>query len=205
MDAHALLTAQGWRGSGHSLHPTSDRNGLSRRLLVSKKQNTLGVGRKQHRTSDMWWMNAFDKSLKGLDTSEEGRVVQTVTNGGLDMVARGRSRSGLYASFVQGESLSGTITPDSTEIENPPPPAKADIGKTKEERRSQKRAKATAPVGESPVLESPQVVLADKVGEGRVDNVETGTETKEQRRMRRKRKILLRSREENICGRKVTG
>ncbi|OBT52950.1 hypothetical protein VE04_06725, partial [Pseudogymnoascus sp. 24MN13] len=77
MNAHALLTSQGWRGSGHSLHAHSDSIGLARPLLVSQKQNTLGVGKKQHRTSDMWWMNAFDKSLQGLDTSKEGQVVQT--------------------------------------------------------------------------------------------------------------------------------
>lgn len=72
MDSHALLTAQGWRGTGHSLHASSDAIGLARPLLVSQKQNNLGLGKKQHKTSDMWWMNAFDKSLAGLDTSVEG-------------------------------------------------------------------------------------------------------------------------------------
>src|SRR5271168_2878782 len=100
MNAHALLTSQGWRGTGHSLHPTSDKTGLSRPLLVARKQNNLGVGKKQHKTSDMWWMNAFDKSLKGLDIAEEGKIVQTVTNEGLDMVVKGGSKfvgnGGLY-------------------------------------------------------------------------------------------------------------
>ena len=115
MDAHALLTSQGWRGTGHSLHSSSDSIGLSRPLLVSKKSNTLGVGKKQHKTSDMWWMNAFDKSLQGLDTSKEGEVVQTITNGGLDMVAKGGGKyvgtGGLYSCFVRGEGLSGTLMP----------------------------------------------------------------------------------------------
>ncbi len=113
MDAHAYLTSQGWRGSGHSLHATSDTIGLSRPLLVSQKQNVLGVGKKQHKTSDMWWMNAFDKSLKGLDTSEEGVVVQTVTSGALDMVAKGggkwAGKQGLYSCFVKGETLVGSV------------------------------------------------------------------------------------------------
>lgn len=113
MDAHALLTSQGWRGKGHSLHSTSDNIGLSRPLLVSQKQNTLGVGKKQHRTSDMWWMNAFDKTLKGLDTSKEGVVVQTVNSGGLDMAKKGGGRfvgtGGLYACFVKGETLVGSV------------------------------------------------------------------------------------------------
>jgi len=121
MNAHALLTSQGWRGTGHSLHPTSDSTGLSRPLLVSSKNNNLGIGKKQHKTSDMWWMNAFDKSLKGLDTSVEGQVKQTVTSGGLDMVMKGGARfvgnkGGLYASFVKGEVLGGTL-PESISME----------------------------------------------------------------------------------------
>lgn len=113
-DAEAYLTAQGWRGKGHSLHATSDAVGLSRPLLVSQKQNTLGVGKKQHKTSDMWWMNAFDKSLKGLDTSKEGQVVQTVTSGALDMFAKGGSKyaggkGGLYSCFIKGETLVGSV------------------------------------------------------------------------------------------------
>jgi nucleolar protein TMA23 len=120
MDAHALLTSQGWRGTGNSLHPTNNSIGLSKPLLVSQKQNNLGLGKKQHKTSDMWWMNAFDSSLKGLDTTKQGQVVQTVTNGGLDMVVKGGAKwvggkGGLYASFVRGECLSGTITPESNE------------------------------------------------------------------------------------------
>jgi nucleolar protein TMA23 len=46
--------------------------------------------------------------------------VQTVTSGGLDMVAKGGakwvgSKGGLYASFVKGRCLSGTLTPESNE------------------------------------------------------------------------------------------
>ncbi|KAH7319387.1 hypothetical protein BKA65DRAFT_101347 [Rhexocercosporidium sp. MPI-PUGE-AT-0058] len=120
MDAHALLTSQGWRGTGNSLHPTSNTIGLSRPLLVSKKVDNLGIGKKQHRTSDMWWMNAFDSSLKGLDTSKEGQVIQTITSGGLDMVQKAGakwvgSKGGLYASFVRGEGLGGTISPEEVE------------------------------------------------------------------------------------------
>ncbi|RAL68151.1 hypothetical protein DID88_008861 [Monilinia fructigena] len=91
MNAHALLTSQGWRGTGHSLHHSSDTIGLSRPLLVSKKDNVLGVGKKQHKTSDMWWMNAFDASLKGLDTSKEGQI-KVQEGGGLEMVVKGGSK-----------------------------------------------------------------------------------------------------------------
>jgi nucleolar protein TMA23 len=150
MDAHALLTSQGWRGTGNSLHPTNNSIGLSKPLLVSQKQNNLGLGKKQHKTSDMWWMNAFDSSLKGLDTSKEGKVVQTVTSGGLDMVAKGGakwvgSKGGLYASFVRGECLSGTITPEeeSGGIEALRKKRKRgeDDKESKEERRARKATK----------------------------------------------------------------
>jgi nucleolar protein TMA23 len=206
MDAHALLTSQGWRGSGHSLHPISDKNGLSRPLLVSRKQNNLGVGKKQHRTSDMWWMNAFDKSLKGLDTAEEGKVVQTLTNGGLDMVAKGGSKfvgnGGLYASFVRGESLSGTISPG--EVEETPAIKKRRRGEdgheTKEERRARKVAKrdararsllTTGSVAPVPTNESAQI------SEEEEDVVVEEAETKEQRRERRKQKKLIRQSKED--------
>ncbi|MCJ1229472.1 hypothetical protein MMC12_006139 [Toensbergia leucococca] len=116
MNANLLLRSQGWRGSGHSLHPSTDTSGLSSPLLVSQKRNNNGVGKIQHKTSDMWWLNAFDKTLKGLDTSEEGKVVQTVTNGGLDMVKSDAGRfRGLYAGFVRGQGLAGTIAGENSE------------------------------------------------------------------------------------------
>ncbi|CAD6501392.1 BgTH12-01644 [Blumeria graminis f. sp. triticale] len=113
MNAHALLTSQGWRGTGNSLHPTSNAIGLTKPILVAHKTDTLGIGNK-HRTSDLWWMNAFDKTLKGLDTSVEGLVVQTITDGGLDAAKKSNGKwvlesSDLYANFVKGESLEGSI------------------------------------------------------------------------------------------------
>lgn len=201
MDAHALLTSQGWRGSGHSLHPTSDNSGLSRPLLISRKQNNLGVGKKQHKTSDMWWMNAFDKTLKGLDTTQEGKVVQTLTNGGLDMVAKGGSKfagnGGLYASFVRGERLGGTITPEEAER---PEPAKRrrrakDGGETKEERRAIKAAKRAAQARNLVALEQAASPSTDELAQTikhEADVVVEETEAKEQRRERRKQKKHMR-------------
>lgn len=191
MNAHALLTSQGWRGSGHSLHPTSDQTGLSRPLLVSRKQNNLGVGKKQHKTSDMWWMNAFDKSLKGLDTSTEGKVVQTVTNSGLDMVAKGGSKfvgsEGLYACFVKGESLSGTITPEDQEsriIAMKQQPS----DEMKEERRARKAARRAARAAKASLhTKSQEAALGEKGNEGASELAET----KEQQRGRRRQKKFL--------------
>lgn len=186
MDAHALLTSQGWRGTGNSLHPTSNSIGLSRPLLVSKKADNLGIGKKQHRTSDMWWMNAFDSSLKGLDTSKEGQVIQTVTSGGLDMVQKGGakwvgSKGGLYASFVRGEVLGGTLEDESEsgkdgEVKGEGKKRKRGEDKeSKEERRRWKelRRKARAERREEAVMEES---VAGKKEE---------SETKEERKARR--------------------
>jgi nucleolar protein TMA23 len=191
MDAHALLTSQGWRGTGNSLHPTNNSIGLSKPLLVSQKQNNLGLGKKQHKTSDMWWMNAFDSSLKGLDTTKQGQVVQTVTSGGLDMVAKGGakwvgSKGGLYASFVRGECLSGTLTPESNEGSEELPKEKRrknDTGiESKEERRAKKVNKR--------ILREKKARAAEEVeGSG------GRKETEEERRARKVAKRTLKAQE----------
>ncbi|EPE35139.1 hypothetical protein GLAREA_10835 [Glarea lozoyensis ATCC 20868] len=200
MDAHALLTSQGWRGTGHSLHPTTDTTGLRRPLLVSRKDNTLGVGKKAHRTSDMWWLNAFDSSLKGLDTSTQGMVVQTVTSGGLDMVKRGGSKfvgkGGLYASFVRGEGLTGTIEKQvdsniSSDIETDTKPerrkkSEREGKETKEERRKRKELKRAA-----------RRSVAVKESSTELEGDIKQSETKEERRERRRQKKLAKEAEKN--------
>lgn len=187
MDAHALLTSQGWRGTGNSLHPTSNNIGLSKPLLVSQKQDNRGIGKKQHRTSDMWWMNAFDSSLKGLDTSQAGKVVQTNTTGGLDMVIKGGSKwvggkGGLYASFVRGEGLHGTLTPESMEDVQESVNSGNSRGKkrkrdeTKEERRTRKAAKLTLAENEVAIGTPPREASETK----RVKRVSWSPDVKEE-------------------------
>lgn len=166
MNAHALLSAQGWRGTGHSLHKTDDSIGLAKPLLLSRKDNTLGLGQKQHFTSDQWWMNAFDEQLKGLDTSKEGKVVQTVTTGKLNGLEKGMGKWSVYTTFVRGGFLEGTINKlfekDATSTESDEDDSDEEVVKTmvapkqdedddeaeeeakketKEERRARKEAK----------------------------------------------------------------
>ncbi|PHH92839.1 hypothetical protein CDD83_4511 [Cordyceps sp. RAO-2017] len=150
MNAHALLTSQGWRGKGHSLHKTDDSVGLAQPLLLSRKDDTRGLGTKQHFTSDQWWMNAFDEQLQGLDTSQEGKVSQTLTTGKLNSIEKGSlGKYYLYTSFVRGGFLQGTIVgqPDegsstgsddkpTTETEQSRPRKE-----TKEERRARREAR----------------------------------------------------------------
>ncbi|OAQ83258.1 hypothetical protein VFPFJ_09061 [Purpureocillium lilacinum] len=152
MDARALLTSQGWRGTGHSLHKTDDAIGLSKPLLLSRKDDTRGLGTKQHFTSDQWWMNAFDEQLKGLETTKDGKVRQTVTTGKLNAIEKGSlGRWYLYTSFVKGGFLEGTVhneedkdSSSSTDSDDATPPKTDDPDprkETKEERRARKEAK----------------------------------------------------------------
>lgn len=158
MDASALLVAQGWRGSGHTLHATTDSRGLAKPLLLSRNSDNRGVGAlssAQHTTSNQWWMAAFDQQLKGLDVSKEEaagkvaggsgdggveaavgekgkkgkrkgmkdgeettvRVVQMVVDGGLNQIAPGKNMGSLYASFVRGGTLNGTLGNEEDERE----------------------------------------------------------------------------------------
>lgn len=99
MDAAGILKSHGWRGTGHSLD-TSNR-GLVKPLLVSHKQDLLGLGKKKNLVSDQWWMRAFDESLRELGTGKTTTLQQVGKTG----IARG----GLYGFFVKGETLGGTI------------------------------------------------------------------------------------------------
>jgi len=110
MNAHAILSAQGWRGHGHSLHKTNDSIGLSKPLLISRKDNTKGLGTAQHFNADQWWLSAFDEQLKGLETSKKGGLKQTVTKGKLNTIETGTlGKYSVYTSFVSGGFLDGTV------------------------------------------------------------------------------------------------
>ncbi|KAL9000228.1 MAG: hypothetical protein Q9169_001130 [Polycauliona sp. 2 TL-2023] len=112
MNAAAYLTSQGWRGSGHALHPSG--NGISKPLLISQKSNTLGVGKKAHDAyADQWWARAFDDTLKSLNgqsttkkssTTAEAEVVKRAV-----VPTRWSMGGGLYGGFVRGEGLRGTM------------------------------------------------------------------------------------------------
>lgn len=150
MDAHALLTSQGWRGSGHSLHKTDDSIGLARPILVSRKNNSLGIGRKNHVTSDQWWLNAFDEQLKSLDTSNKTSVVQTKKNTtkleGLLTHGAGKytGANALYACFVSGGLLKGTLQTEEEDQSTDATPEAEVVPvrkETKEERRARREAK----------------------------------------------------------------
>lgn len=211
MDAHALLKSQGWRGSGHSLHKTDDGIGLAKPILVSRKNNTLGIGRKNHVTSDQWWLNAFDEQLKSIDTSNKTSVVvQTKTTTKLDgLLTHGAGKytgaNALYACFVSGGLLHGTIKPsEETESTDTTPEAEvAPVRKeSKEERRArrQEKRRKKAEKAEKLVKHNAAVVEAWKALEGKKKSKDKSkkdrksgersatTETKEERRARKEAK-----------------
>ncbi|KAL9640684.1 MAG: hypothetical protein Q9204_000619 [Flavoplaca sp. TL-2023a] len=112
MNAAAYLTSQGWPGSGHALHP--DGRGISKPLLVSKKTNVLGVGKKAHDAyADQWWSRAFDETLSSLNNPTTYKKAST-TDGAkaeLPIIAPSRwtTNGGLYGGFVKGQGLKGTM------------------------------------------------------------------------------------------------
>lgn len=75
MDASALLAKQGWRGAGHGLGSTG--HGIARPLLISNKQDALGLGKKKIQVADQWWMRAYDNGLKELGTGKQVRSRQS--------------------------------------------------------------------------------------------------------------------------------
>lgn len=163
MDAHALLKSQGWRGTGHSLHKSDDSIGLAKPILVSRKNNVLGVGRKTHVTSDQWWLNALDEQLKSLDTSSKTGIVQNKPTGSkttkLDaLLTHGAGKysgaNGLYSFFVSGGLLQGTLrkhdeegntdattTPEAEEAVPVRKESKEERRARREEKRKRKAAK----------------------------------------------------------------
>jgi nucleolar protein TMA23 len=145
MNARALLKSQGWQ-EGHGFQGADESRGLTKPLLLARKDDNLGVGT-IHSTVDQWWLNAFDQQLKGLDTSKKGKVVQTLKTGPIDTVrANSKHKHGrLYASFVRGATLEGTITPEEPVAQEregsevtPPQSPRAE---TTEERRARREAK----------------------------------------------------------------
>ena len=154
MDTTAYLTRHGWLGDGHSLHPSG--NGIKTPLLVSKKTNVLGIGKKQHDAqADQWWARAFDATLKDLNVGVDdatGKVKRVTFGAGAKQLqtvgrigAKWAASGGLYGAFIRGQSLEGTITPESAKEK------KQDEGdnaskrgkRTKNEREERRRTRET--------------------------------------------------------------
>jgi nucleolar protein TMA23 len=118
MNSSAYLVKHGWLGKGHPLHPNG--HGIKKPLLISKKCELLGVGKKKHDIyEDQWWARIFDSTLEQVRLGTDNNVAKRKT---LSAAPRGRNCNGigykmfntfgsgnLYDNFVRGEGLVGTI------------------------------------------------------------------------------------------------
>ena len=140
MNAESHLRALGWLGPGHPLHPQSYNsrhnqkgsrrgldydpntknpaqgiNGLIRPILASKKDDTLGLGRRKHEPAagGEWWVKGFEKALGevGKSGSERSSGVVTPVGGGVggEVVDGGGKFGALYSFFVSGGEMAGTV------------------------------------------------------------------------------------------------
>ncbi|KAI1879949.1 hypothetical protein JX265_001570 [Neoarthrinium moseri] len=203
IDAHALLTSQGWRGKGHSLHPTNDDTGLKHHILIRREgSDGRGIGAKKDHKQEAWWMNAFDQALKGIDTSS-GSMKRTAGSGKLDIekiTAKGAKKytgaSGLYTSFVRGGLLKGTVemgagglpTPPDSGAGTPTAELREERKETKEERRARRGTKQLKKAEDAAKEAAKQkaALKAQKKAQKKADKAALKAgETKEQRRARR--------------------
>ncbi|EWC43883.1 hypothetical protein DRE_07260 [Drechslerella stenobrocha 248] len=157
MNAQSYLQSYGWTpgtslGNPLSHSPSTAR--LTKRILISTKNNTLGVGRKASNLNhaDLWWEKAFDVSLKQLDVNKDTSAIPKPQKDAVDnmnlfaQLGGGRGFGGtssstgpsssknrvdstgpLYRHFVRGEGLEGTIVaspPSVTTLDTKLPPAK---------------------------------------------------------------------------------
>lgn len=112
MDTTAYLTRQGWRGSGHALHPSG--NGIKKPLLLSRKNNLLGVGKKIHDAqADQWWSRAFDETLRSINGEGSAKKAAKAPDVGAIRstfhAGKWNGSGGLYGNFVRGDGLKGTL------------------------------------------------------------------------------------------------
>ena len=117
MNATAYLAGLGWKGEGHTLQPSG--RGLKKPLLAAHKHDANGLGvRKHNAITSQWWLDSFDKSLKSFDVQNktiitESPVRQAEVKNRQDTTQRVPSKYfdsvGLYARFVTGDGLKGTL------------------------------------------------------------------------------------------------
>ncbi|KAJ5091364.1 hypothetical protein NUU61_006234 [Penicillium alfredii] len=105
MDAQAYLIRHGWSGPGNPLNPNQRPGphgglGLTRPILVARKANNHGVGKKTTKdATNQWWLRGFEDALKGV--GNDSVAASARSNNALT--------SELYRFFVRGEGLAGTI------------------------------------------------------------------------------------------------
>ncbi|EFW99431.1 hypothetical protein CMQ_7799 [Grosmannia clavigera kw1407] len=198
MDAHGLLRSQGWRGLGYTLHATDDNVGLARPLLLSRKDDRLGLGSQsvhsQAAATNQWWLDAFDQQLKGLTAGKAAPAntpnATAVTR--LELLSAGgrgsnkyRGAYGLYASFVRGGLIEGTISSPITTSTNSPTPCS-----------SQDEAIVEARAPESGPIEQTGATKKGKKRKTEEENEETKKRQRLEKKERKEKKRIKREQSE---------
>ena len=116
MDADAYLRKHGWRGSGAALGQSGA--GLAKPLLISQKQNKLGLGATTSATQwDTWWSSSLDSRLQKLQVVSAATTPAAIptppstpsTAEEVDKSLPGpRGKKRLYGGFLKGAGLQGT-------------------------------------------------------------------------------------------------
>jgi hypothetical protein len=135
MDAHAHLLSLGWAGPGHALdsrpskgykqtgkrgldyNPKQATNtgvGLVKPLMISQRRERFGIGKKDPKhepaAGNEWWLKGFETALGNIGKSESERSgTATPVMGQGNGNGNGQKHAGLYAFFVKGQQMEGTI------------------------------------------------------------------------------------------------
>lgn len=186
MDAQAYLMRHGWSGPGNPLNPNQRPGphgglGLTKPILVARKQNNHGVGKKTTKDpTNQWWLRGFEDALKGVG-DESPSAVSAKTNNALT--------SELYRFFVRGEGLAGTLDREKMNATVEKSQSKSKRKRDSEEdvdrhaRKEEKAARKEEKRKRRKIKEAEGSDLASSSG-----SVDKPTESKEERRLRRKEK-----------------
>ncbi|CAI7567402.1 unnamed protein product [Penicillium manginii] len=190
MDAQAYLMRHGWSGPGNPLNPNQRPGphgglGLTRPILVARKQNNHGVGKKTTKDpTNQWWLRGFEDALKGVgDDSYEATSARS--NNALT--------SELYRHFVRGSGLAGTINEKKTTEAKIAEPNEKSKSKSKRKRESDeddsdRRARKEEKAARKEEKRKRRKVDGDTIESSETSGSEKRKESKEERRARRKAK-----------------
>lgn len=131
MDPKAYLISQGWR-EGEPLQ----RGGLKKPLLVKHRKDFKGLGFNPL-ASEGWWERVFDGHLKSLDATTKSGSVQFSQ----DQEKLRKATSELYARFLPGGVLDGTIELENKEKKDSSSSKSSKTSKKSKKKESKKKSK----------------------------------------------------------------
>src|SRR5436189_2445429 len=109
MDTQAYLIRQGWPGPGNPLDPTRRPGsrgglGLTKPILVARKLNTLGIGKKTIQdNTNQWWLRSFETALRAV--GDNGSATPTSK----ESRSPSQGKSEQHRFVVQADGLARTV------------------------------------------------------------------------------------------------